>query len=92
MAAQAGLVGFACANVTPLDGPHRGPAAHLRHQPPRLRLPRGHHDPLVFDMATSATAGFKVRLAALAGKTLPPGLILDRARPGHRPPRLPGRG
>jgi len=40
-------------------------------------FPAAAHDPLIFDMASSATAGFKVRLAALAGETMAPGLIVD---------------
>ena len=79
MAAQAGLVGFACANVTPLMAPAGGLRRTFGTNPLAFAFPAGTHDPLVFDMATSATAGFKVRLAALAGKTLPPGLILDGA-------------
>jgi LDH2 family malate/lactate/ureidoglycolate dehydrogenase len=79
LAAREGLIGFACANVTPLMAPTGGKTRTLGTNPLAYAFPAGSHDPLVFDMASSATAGFKVRLAALAGKTLPPGLILDAA-------------
>jgi LDH2 family malate/lactate/ureidoglycolate dehydrogenase len=78
-AARAGLIGFACANVTPLMAPIGGLTRTFGTNPLAYAFPAARHDPLIFDMATSATAGFKVRLAALAGKTLPPGLILDAA-------------
>jgi LDH2 family malate/lactate/ureidoglycolate dehydrogenase len=79
MAAREGLIGFACANVTPLMAPAGGKTRTFGTNPLAYAFPAGSHDPLVFDMATSATAGFKVRLAALAGRTLPEGLIVDRA-------------
>ncbi|MDQ3703229.1 MAG: Ldh family oxidoreductase [Chloroflexota bacterium] len=81
MAARAGLIGFACANVTPLMAPPGGKTRTLGTNPLAYAFPAAGHDPLVFDMATSATAGFKVRLAALAGQEMAPGLILDAA--GH---------
>jgi LDH2 family malate/lactate/ureidoglycolate dehydrogenase len=76
-AAKAGLIGFACANVTPLMAPAGGLTRTFGTNPLAYAFPAATHDPLVFDMATSATAGFKVRLAALAGRTLPTGLIVD---------------
>ncbi len=79
MAAREGLVGFACANVTPLMAPVGGRTRTFGTNPLAFAFPAGQHDPLIFDMATSATAGFKVRLAALQGRQLPPGLILDAA-------------
>jgi LDH2 family malate/lactate/ureidoglycolate dehydrogenase len=79
MAARAGLIGFVCANVTPLMAPSGGLSRTFGTNPLAYAFPAASHDPVVFDMATSATAGFKVRLAALAGKSLPEGLILDAA-------------
>jgi LDH2 family malate/lactate/ureidoglycolate dehydrogenase len=78
MAARAGLIGFVCANVTPLMAPAGGRTRTFGTNPLAYAFPSGSHDPLVFDMATSATAGFKVRLAALQGKPLAPGLIVDK--------------
>ena len=39
--------------------------------------PTGGEHPIVFDMATTAIAGFKVRVAALEGRTLSEGLVAD---------------
>jgi LDH2 family malate/lactate/ureidoglycolate dehydrogenase len=77
LAAQEGLIGFCCANVTPLMAPPGGKTRTFGTNPLAYAFPTDQHDPVVFDMATSATAGFKVRLAALAGKEMAPGLILD---------------
>jgi LDH2 family malate/lactate/ureidoglycolate dehydrogenase len=79
MAAQEGLIGFACANVTPLMAAPGSISRTFGTNPLAYAFPAGRHDPVVFDMATSATAGFKVRLAALAGKEMAPGLILNAA-------------
>jgi ureidoglycolate dehydrogenase (NAD+) len=79
MAAREGLIGFACANVTPLMAPLGGLTRTFGTNPLAYAFPAKAHDPVVFDMATSATAGFKVRLAALQGKEMAPGLILDGA-------------
>jgi ureidoglycolate dehydrogenase (NAD+) len=79
MAARAGLIGFACANVTPLMAPVGGRTRTFGTNPLAYAFPAASHPPLIFDMATSATAGFKVRLAALQGRQLPPGLILNAA-------------
>jgi LDH2 family malate/lactate/ureidoglycolate dehydrogenase len=78
-AARAGLIGFACANVTPLMAPVGGKTRTFGTNPLAYAFPAATHDPVVFDMASSATAGFKVRLAALAGTTMAPGLIVDAA-------------
>jgi ureidoglycolate dehydrogenase (NAD+) len=78
-AAREGLIGFACANVTPLMAPLGGLTRTFGTNPLAYAFPAKGHDPVVFDMATSATAGFKVRLAALQGKEMAPGLILDAA-------------
>src|SRR5919199_4149253 len=77
MAAREGLIGFACANVTPLMASPGGKTRTFGTNPLAYAFPAASHDPVIFDMATSATAGFKVRLAALAGKQMAPGLILD---------------
>jgi len=77
LAARAGLIGFACANVTPLMAPPGGKTRTLGTNPLAYSFPAAKHDPVIFDMATSATAGFKVRLAALQKKAMAPGLILD---------------
>ena len=79
LAAKEGLIGFACANVTPLMAPPGGKTRTFGTNPLAYAFPTAKHDPVIFDMATSATAGFKVRLAALQGNSMAPGLILDAA-------------
>jgi LDH2 family malate/lactate/ureidoglycolate dehydrogenase len=76
-AARAGCVAFAAANVTPLMAPPGGRQRTLGTNPLAFAAPTGSEFPVVFDMATTAIAGFKVRLAAQEGRELRPGLIAD---------------
>lgn len=77
MAAEAGMIGFASSNTPPLMAPTGGLTPTLGTNPMAYAIPAGRHDPVVMDMATSATAGFKVRMAAKEGRTLEEGLITD---------------
>lgn len=79
MAAEAGMIGFASSNTPPLMAPTGGLSRTLGTNPLAYGIPAGRHDPIIMDMATSATAGFKVRMLAKEGKTVPEGLILDSA-------------
>jgi LDH2 family malate/lactate/ureidoglycolate dehydrogenase len=76
-AARAGCLALAAANVTPLMPPPGGRRRTLGTNPFAFAAPTGGDFPLVFDMATSAIAGFKVRLAARAERQLEPGLIAN---------------
>lgn len=76
-AAEAGFIAFAAANVSPLMAPPGGRQRTLGTNPFAFAAPSGGEFPLVFDMATTAIAGFKVRLAAREGRQLPAGLIAD---------------
>ena len=76
-AARAGFVALAAANVTPLMPPPGGRQRTLGTNPFAFSAPTGGEFPLVLDMATSAIAGFKVRLAARAGRQVAPGLIAN---------------
>jgi LDH2 family malate/lactate/ureidoglycolate dehydrogenase len=85
-AARAGCIAVATGNVTPLMPPPGGRTRTLGTNPLAFAAPTGGEFPLVFDMATSAIAGFKVRLAARAGRLLDPGLIADaQGRPTLEP-------
>lgn len=77
MAAEAGLIGFASSNTPPLMAPTGGLTRVLGTNPLAYAIPAGRHDPVVMDMATSATAGFKVRMAAKEGRQVAPGMIAD---------------
>jgi LDH2 family malate/lactate/ureidoglycolate dehydrogenase len=77
MAARDGLVGFACANTTALTAAPGSTSRIFGTNPLAYGIPAARHEPLLFDMATSAIAGGKVRMAAAAGKRLPEGVLLD---------------
>ena len=79
MAAEAGLIGFACANAIPMVAPPGGRTPTLGTNPFAYAIPAGHHPPVVLDVATTTGAAFKVRLAAQHNRPVPEGMILDRA-------------
>ncbi|MQA80113.1 MAG: Ldh family oxidoreductase [Streptosporangiales bacterium] len=75
-AAEAGFLGLATSNASPIMA-----AAGSRHKavsnaPFAYAVPTGLF-PLVLDVAMSATAGMKVRLAAERGEEIPLGWVLD---------------
>jgi LDH2 family malate/lactate/ureidoglycolate dehydrogenase len=89
LAAEAGLIGFACTNFIPLVAPPGGRTAVFGTNPLAYGLPAGRHPPVVLDIATTVTAMQKVRLAAQQGKPMPEGMIFDRAaRPTTDPAEL----
>lgn len=75
MAAEAGMIGFACTNFIPLVAPPGGRTPVLGTNPFAYGLPGD--PPVVLDVATSVIAMQKVRVAAAAGEALPEGLIFD---------------
>jgi LDH2 family malate/lactate/ureidoglycolate dehydrogenase len=79
LAAEAGLIGFACTNFVPLVAPPGGRMAVFGTNPFAYGLPSGRHQPVVLDVATTVSSMQKVRVAAQQGKPLPEGIILDRA-------------
>src|SRR6266508_1674430 len=76
-AARAGCIALVAANVTPLMPPPGGRSRKLGTNPLCFTAPTGGQFPVVFDMATSGIAGFKARVAALEGRSVPEGLIAD---------------
>jgi len=79
LAAEAGLIGFACTNTPPLVAPPGGRTPTLGTNPFAYGLPAGRYPPVVLDVATTAGAAFKVRLAARSGQRVPEGMLLDHA-------------
>lgn len=77
LAAEAGLIGFACTNYIPYVAPPGGRTAVLGTNPMAYGIPAGRHPHVVLDMATSVGAVQKVRVAARRGEPVPAGLILD---------------
>jgi LDH2 family malate/lactate/ureidoglycolate dehydrogenase len=86
MAAEAGLIGFACANAIPMVAPPGGRTPTFGSNPFAYAIPAGRYPPVVLDMATTTGAAFKVRLAAQRNRPVPEGTILDReGRPTTAP-------
>jgi L-2-hydroxycarboxylate dehydrogenase (NAD+) len=79
LAARQGLIGMAAANVIPLMPAPGGRSKALGTNPFCFAAPSGREHPLVFDMATSALAGFKARILAAQGKSVPEGQVLNAA-------------
>jgi LDH2 family malate/lactate/ureidoglycolate dehydrogenase len=78
LAAEAGLIGFACTNFLPLVAPPGGRTAVFGTNPMAYAIPAGRHPPVVLDIATTVTSVQKVRVAAQQGKPMPDGVIFDR--------------
>jgi LDH2 family malate/lactate/ureidoglycolate dehydrogenase len=86
LAADAGMVGFACTNFIPLVAPPGGRTPVLGTNPFAYGVPAGRHPPVVLDVATTVVAMQKVRVAAAAGEPMAEGLIVDSAgRPTTNP-------
>jgi LDH2 family malate/lactate/ureidoglycolate dehydrogenase len=79
LAAEAGLIGFACTNFIPLVAPPGGRTAVFGTNPFAYGLPAQRHQPVVLDVATTVTSMQKVRVAAQDGKPMPEGVIFDHA-------------
>jgi LDH2 family malate/lactate/ureidoglycolate dehydrogenase len=77
MAAEAGLIGFACANAIPMVAPPGGRTPTFGTNPFAYAIPAGRHPPVVLDVATTTGAAFKVRLAAQRNRPVPESMILD---------------
>jgi LDH2 family malate/lactate/ureidoglycolate dehydrogenase len=77
MAADAGLIGFACTNAIPMVAPPGGRTPTLGTNPLAYGIPAGRYPPIVLDMATTSAAAYSVRLAAQQGRALPIGTVLD---------------
>ena len=77
MAAEAGLIGFVCANAIPMVAPPGGRTATFGSNPFAYAIPAGRHPPVVLDVATTTGAAFKVRLAAQRNRPVSEGMILD---------------
>src|SRR5829696_4909158 len=77
MAAETGLIGFACANAVPMVAPPGGRTPTIGTNPFAYAIPAGRYPPVVLDVATTTGAAFKVRLAAQRNHPVPEGMILD---------------
>ena len=92
VASAAGLVSLHFVNVAdhhPSVAPFRGTDARFVTNPVCIALPgTDRQPPLLLDMATSAVAMGKVRVARNEGKLLPEGILIDAAGQPTRDPRV----
>lgn len=75
--AKADLVGVVMCNTRPLMPAPGGAQRVVGNNPLAIALPSSDESPFVVDMATSATAMGKIRLADSAGKPIPDGWAAD---------------
>jgi LDH2 family malate/lactate/ureidoglycolate dehydrogenase len=78
LAAETGLIGFACTNFNALVAPPGGRTAVFGTNPFAYGIPAGRHQPVVLDVATTMTSMQKVRVAAQDGTPMPEDVIFDR--------------
>lgn len=76
--AREGLVALSFVNSMACVVPHGGKRTLFGTNPIAFAAPRAGHDPLVFDLATSAIANGDVQIAAREGRQLPEGYGVDR--------------
>ncbi len=75
--AEAGMVGFSLSNTRPLMPAPGGAQAMVGNNPMAIAFPSATGEALVVDMAMSATAMGKIRLAQAQGKSIPEGWATD---------------
>ncbi|EKT4467854.1 Ldh family oxidoreductase [Pseudomonas putida] len=75
--ADEGLVALSVVNSMTCVVPHGARKPLFGTNPIAFAAPCAGHDPIVFDMATSAMAHGDVQIAARAGEQLPPGMGVD---------------
>lgn len=86
--AQAGLVGFATTNATPIMPPWGSRAPYFGTNPIAFAVPAGAEAPLCYDGATSVVAKNRINNYARDGKPVPEGWATDRdGRPTTDPVR-----
>lgn len=78
LAAEAGLIGFACTNFIPMVAPPGGRTPVFGTNPMAYAIPAHRHPPVVLDIATTVGSVQKVRAAAQQGESMPDGIIFDR--------------
>ena len=76
--ARAGCIGLAISNTRPLMPAPGGAERLVGNNPLAIAVP-GEHDPIVLDLATSASAMGKIRLAEARDERLPDGWAADAA-------------
>jgi hydroxycarboxylate dehydrogenase B len=87
MIAARGQLGMTVTNARPNVAPFGGRSRRLGTNPIAFAIPRAaQRPPIVVDFATSVRAEGKVRVARAAGRTVPPGTLIDsEGRPSVNP-------
>jgi uncharacterized oxidoreductase len=85
--AARGQLGMTVTNARPNVAPFGGRTRRLGTDPIAFAIPRAEGSPpIVVDFATSVRAEGKVRVARAAGRSVPPGTLIDReGRPSNDP-------
>ena len=84
--ARAGMIGFAFSNTRPLMPAPGGAERIVGNNPLSIAFPSASGEPVVVDMAMSATAMGKIRLAEAQGRQIPEGWASDaQGRPTTSP-------
>jgi LDH2 family malate/lactate/ureidoglycolate dehydrogenase len=78
-AIEAGMVGMVMTQSYPLVAPTGGYRPLLGNAPIAFGVPAGQRDPVILDMSLTQTSASGVKLAALQGKPVPDGFILDES-------------
>jgi LDH2 family malate/lactate/ureidoglycolate dehydrogenase len=78
-AARAGMVAIVTSNGPKAVAPYGAAEAFLGTNPIAVGMPLGRHGELVLDMSTSAMPREQIRIAAAAGREIPPGMAVDPA-------------
>ena len=77
LAAKADMIGMAMANDCPSMAVPGSRGAVLGTNPFAYAVPAGEEDPIFFDVASSAVAGGKIRIAQSMGQEVPLGWLVD---------------
>jgi ureidoglycolate dehydrogenase (NAD+) len=78
LAAESGMIGFACSNGGMVNtAPFGGARSAMGNNPHAWVIPAGEDRPVILDMATGVAAMGKVAMARLHGTPLPSGWCLD---------------
>lgn len=77
IAIEHGMIGFVTTNGPPVMAPWGGREHTISNNPFSWGIPAGEELPLLFDMACSATARGKMRIAEQRGESIPLGWALD---------------
>ena len=77
MAAKAGMIGMAMANDTPSMAVPGSRTGVLGTNPLAYAVPAGQQDPIFLDIASSAVAGGKIRIAQARGQKVPDTWLVD---------------